>query len=376
MRKLLSLTLLGTMVLLGSLTAGAQVRSMLVGTTTEGSTSEGIYLCTFDEETGVISTLSSVKTPNPTFVIVSPDADYVYSVNEYNDGRQAVSSFSLKDDTLTQLSTRSTDFGEISGGNPCNLLLVGNNLVSSNYSGGTVSVFPIGRGGRLDPPTQCYQYSEIVTRKVLWNQKKSGVLSHMHCAVLSPDGKYVFVTNLGADCIHRFTIAEGEEPLVEDGVAFQYERRRQAGPRHMVFSKDGRYAYLLCELDDILTVFKYNDGTLEELQTISAYDGKGHGSADIHLSPDGNFLYTSHRLAGDGVAIFHVDKVTGKVRPMGYQPTGIHPRNFAISPSGKWLLVACRDSNVVEVYSRSSSSGQLKKEGEYEFGKPMCVQFF
>ena len=350
---------------------------MLVGTYTEGSTSEGVYLYTFNQEDGTATLLDSAPAGNPSFVVADKKGRYAYSVNEYNDGRQAVSSYSLKDDKIRLLNSEPTDFGEISGADPCNLLLMDKFLISSNYTGGSITVFEVEWRGTLSPQQQCFTFSEVKTTKALWSKKKKKQDAHMHCAVLTPDGKYVLATNLGNDCIHRFKIVEGESPLVDDGFAFEYSRHRQAGPRHMVFSADGKFAYLLCELDDLLTVFSYNDGMLTELMTISAYGGKGHGSADIHLSPDGKYLYTSHRLAGDGISVFSVDPSTGLVKNIGFHPTGRHPRNFAITPNGKYLLCACRDDDVIEVYSISPDSGLLKATGQtIRLGKPVCVQFY
>ena len=112
------------------------------------------------------------------------------------------------------------------------------------------------------------------------------------------------------------------------------------------------------------------------IQTLTAYDGEGHGSADIHLSPDGRFLYTSHRLKEDGIGIFCVDPESGLVRRIGYQPTGRHPRNFAISPGGKFLLCGCRDENAIEIYAIDPDTGLLSLTGKtISVGAPVCVQF-
>ena len=143
----------------------------------------------------------------------------------------------------------------------------------------------------------------------------------------------------------------------------------------MVFSPDGRYAYLLCELSDKLVVFSYLDGELSPVQTLLAYGGDGHGSADLHFSPDGRRLYTSHRLKEDGISIFRVDAATGLLTPEGYRRTGVHPRNFAITPDGRWLLCACRDSGAVELYSIDQASGALIPTGRgIRLPAPVCVQ--
>ena len=199
--------------------------------------------------------------------------------------------------------------------------------------------------------------------------------SHIHCAVLSPDGKYIFVTDLGTDRILRFNRASGIHPLGEADIAWKNWAPGRLGPRHLTFSPDGRFAYLLCELSDKLIVFSYDEGRLSPIQVLTAYPGKGHGSADIHLSPDGRFLYTSHRLKGDGISIFSVNPADGKVTPSGFQPTGKHPRNFTITPDGRYLLCACRDESRIEIYAIDPSTGALTATARHiRVPSPSCVQ--
>lgn len=329
----------------------------MVGTYTEGTVAEGVYLYSYNTETAATQLLDVAKAGNPSFVIPSPDGTMAYSVNEFNDGRQGVSSYAIKGNSIALLDSIQMESGE----DPCNLLYTGDAIVSSNYTGGTVSAFKLDGRGRIQGMSQ--SFGPEVEKP-----------AHMHCAVFSPDGKYIFVTNLGNDCIHRFQRGGDGEPLGKETVA--WKSRRIIGPRHMTFSADGRFAYLLGELRDKLVVFSYADGELKPIQTLSAYKGKGHGSADIHLSPDGRFLYTSHRLKKDGIAIFSVNPKTGKVKARGYQETGIHPRNFAISPDGRFLLCACRDSNRIEIFGIDSATGALTFSGKtIEIGAPVCVQF-
>jgi 6-phosphogluconolactonase len=107
-----------------------------------------------------------------------------------------------------------------------------------------------------------------------------------------------------------------------------------------------------------------------------ADEGGGHGSADIHISPDGKFLYASHRLKKDGISIFKINSENGKLTKAGYQQTGIHPRNFNITPNGKYILVACRDSNRIEIYYRNGKTGMLTYTNKMiALSKPVCIQF-
>jgi len=347
---------------------------LLVGTYTENTPADGVYLYSFDAQTAEVRLLDMAPSGNPSFVIANPDQTRAYSVNEYNDGRQGVSSFELEADSICGLNSVIIPKEQTDGEDPCNLLFDGETIISSNYTGGTVTAFALNEDGSILGSSQYFscssEYFQALTGLSLGSDP-----AHMHCAVLSPDGKYFFVTNLGMDCIHRFERVEGIHPLGNSTVAWKHTGLTKFGPRHMVFSADGKYAYLLCELGDKLVVFEYEDGKLNPIQTLTAYKGKGHGSADLHISPDGRYLYTSHRLKEDGIAIFGIDKATGKVKKAGYQPTGRHPRNFAITPDGNWLLCACRDDNRIEVYSINKETGALSATGKtIDVGAPVCVQ--
>ena len=335
---------------------------ILVGTYTEGTSAEGVYLYSFDPKTADTKLLSLAPSGNPSFVIAA--GDKVFAVNEFNDGRQGVSSFALNGDSIEPVNNVPIPAEAVPGEDPCNILFTGQAVLTSNYTGGSLSAFPVSDDGRIGGMSQSFV------------PEKEAEPAHMHCAVESPDGKYLFVTNLGMDCIHRFDKREGECPLGESAIAWRNQDSLKYGPRHMVFSADGRFAYLLCELGDKLVVFSYEDGSLTPVQTLTAYDGEGHGSADIHLSSDGRFLYTSHRLREDGIAVFSVDKASGQVEKTAFQPTGRHPRNFAISPDGRYLLCACRDDNVIEIYGIDKTSGALQPTGKaIRVGAPVCVQF-
>ena len=333
---------------------------LLIGTYTEGTSSDGVYLYSFDTETAAFERLGLVQTGNPSFVIAPSDGRTAYCVNEFKDGRQALSAISLSGGDLRLINTVSIPKSTVDGEDPCHLLCTGDALISSNYSGGSLTAFALNGNGSISEMTQYFL-----------GEKKS----HIHCAVLSPDGKYIFVTDLGTDRILRFNRASGIHPLGEADIAWKNWAPGRLGPRHLTFSPDGRFAYLLCELSDKLIVFSYDEGRLSPIQVLTAYPGKGHGSADIHLSPDGRFLYTSHRLKGDGISIFSVNPSDGKVTPSGFQPTGKHPRNFTITPDGRYLLCACRDESRIEIYAIDPSTGALTPTARHiRVPSPSCVQ--
>lgn len=331
--------------------------TMLVGTYT-GEGSRGVYSYVFNQKTGRVVQMGVAESGNPSFVAAR--RGFAYSVNEYSDGRQAASSFILEDGVPVPLNSVSarpdSALSAQTGGDPCNILIGRRLVATSNYTGGDLSVFPINADGSLGSMTGFFGF---------------GPEAHLHCARFSPDSAFVFVADLGNDCIWRFRADD-------DGLAgpeLAWQGGEGLGPRHLVFDAAGTHAYLLCELSDSLVCFNYGgDGSLEPFQTLLAYDGCGHGSADIHISANGRLLYTSHRLKGDGISIFRI-LPEGGVERAGFLPTGSHPRNFALSPNGKWLLVACRDADAIEVYPLKNGMPEASPKALIPLSKPVCIAF-
>jgi 6-phosphogluconolactonase (cycloisomerase 2 family) len=164
------------------------------------------------------------------------------------------------------------------------------------------------------------------------------------------------------------------QKVVANGVAASVSA--DSGPRHLVFNKNGRFVYLMSELSGKVTVFSYKDGRLERLQEIVSDSLGARGGADIHLSPDGRFLYSSNRLKAEGIAIYAVDNHTGLLSRIGYQPTAAHPRQFNITPNGQYLLCCCRDSDKIQVFQRDIKTGLLSDtHKDIPVSKAVCVQF-
>ena len=344
-----------------------------VGTYTEGGNSKGIYTYHFNQENGTFELLSSATAANPSFLTLSPDGKRLYAVSEYNDGRQGAYSFDVSEDKV-QLSnpvfqsTAPKDALPRAGADPCHIVTDGNYVITANYTGGDISVFPLDAEGKLKAETQHIAFVGKTPKRV----------AHIHCIIPTPDKKYILATDLGNDRVYRFRYnkkaRKKAEVLTAQRVA--YEVSDGQGPRHLTFSKDGRFAYLIGELGGECVVLGYHKGKLKEVQRLMADEGGGRGSADIHISPDGRFLYTSHRLKKDGIAIFAIDPKKGTLTKVGYQLTGIHPRNFAITPNGKYLLVACRDDNKIQVFERNEATGKLTETAQgIEVDKPTCIVF-
>jgi len=351
---------------------------MYVGTYTEDSNSKGIYIYYFNQEYGtVIGLLSSAIATNPSFITLSPDGKHLYAVSEYNNGLQGAHSLHLSEDKSkvkysvfhsTALKESYKEEPKQAGADPCHIVADDKYVITANYTGGDISVFSLDAKGRLQPEVQ----------NIAFEGKTPERVAHIHCIIPTPDKKYILATDLGNDRVYRFRYnkkaRKNAEVLTSQRVA--YEVSDGQGPRHLTFNKDGRFAYLINELGGECVVLSYRKGKLKEIQRIMADEGGGRGSADIHISPDGRFLYTSHRLKKDGIAIFAIDPEKGTLSKIGYQLTGIHPRNFAITPNGKYLLVACRDDNKIQVFERNEATGELTETAQaIEVDRPTCIVF-
>lgn len=345
---------------------------MLVGTYTSNEGSKGIYVYKFDTETAEADSVSMVEVANPSYLTVSMDGEFVYSVGENGEDDSYAHAFSF-DRESGQLKL--IDSQLTYGSSPAYITLDegGTNLFTANYGGGSISQFNINRDGTLSPLSNLYQFEGSGEDPERQQQP------HLHSVRYSPDGEYLFAADLGTDKIYRFksisSVFEGQPALLKsDSVVFSTPAG--TGPRHFDFHPNGLYFYLLGELSGEVIVYDYNNGDLEQKQIIVADSVGAKGSADIHVSPNGKFLYASNRLQEDGIAIFSIDSKDGTLSKVGYQLTAKHPRNFAITPNGKFLLVAGRDDNVVEVYRIDNKTGLLTNiNQDIAIDKPVCIKF-
>lgn len=347
--------------LLTACNRGGDSLLLFVGAYSDGSTA-GISVYDFNLRTADFQPVaSSSGIVNPSYLAVSPNGKFVFSVNETADG--AVSSFALdrENGRLNRINTQPT-----LGGAPCYITLNPSStaLITANYSGGNLSVFPLNPDGEIGPLTQNIPFSPR---------------SHIHTAVFSPDGQYLLVTDLGEDCIYIFSVSPENQPF---SIQLQPEKTTRlaagSGPRHLAFHPRQSIVYCLNERSGTITVFRYNDGQLSPLQTVASDLTTGpepKGSADIHLSPDGRHLYSSNRLKDDGIAVFAVSPdADGHLSRVSYQPTGVHPRNFLLTPDGRFLLCANRDSDTVQIFAIDPSSGALSDTGKpLPHSLPVCL---
>lgn len=337
---------------------------MAVGTYNDGSV-RGMYMFDFNQKNGKSEVLDTLELDNPSYLTFSPtDKELLYVVRETNDERAAVSTvkFDWKTNKLSLFNNQFT-YGE----DPCYVSTNGEWLLTANYSGGTMSAFHINDQGGISVIQRQFKGTANATDP----DRQSS--PHVHCAVFAPDGEHIVATDFSGDRIMSFRMTPSKELIQENDVA---EVSKGTGPRHLVFSQDGRFMYVLGELSGAITAFRCNENGMEKMQEVQSDTVGGRGSADIHISPDGRFLYASNRIKADGIAIFSIDATTGMLKKVGYQPTGIHPRNFNITPNGRFLLCACRDDNVIQVFRIDKKTGLLAKTNkDIRVRKPVCVQF-
>lgn len=344
---------------------------LIVGTYTT-SESEGIYVYQFDTVSGYSTYKSKAKITNPSYLAVSKDGKYVYAVSETNDDKASANAFAF-DKEKGELSLLNTELTK--GADPCYIIVdsAGKHVVTANYSGGSITVFGVKEDGSLATASQ---YISFTGRGVDPDRQQK---PHLHCVTYSPDEKYLFANDLGTDKLYKFDVNPNKQGnYLDAGVPATFKVADGSGPRHLQFHPNGKFAYLINEISGAVIAFDYNShkGDLIQMQSIQADTLNAKGSGDIHITPDGRFLYASNRLKGDGLAIFSINQNNGKLTKVGYQETGIHPRNFVITPNGKFLLVASRDNNVIQVFLIDKNTGLLENTNKnIELDKPVCLKF-
>ncbi|BAU52084.1 lactonase family protein [Mucilaginibacter gotjawali] len=345
---------------------------LLIGTYTKGK-SKGIYVYRFYAEKGKLAYLNEIDdVSNPSYLTLSGDNKFVYAVNE--DGKDgAVSSFTFdpKLGKLVFINKQST-----SGADPCYVSVDKDqkNIFVANYSSGNLAVLPVNKDGSLAPVSQLIQDKGQGVNK----DRQEG--PHVHIAQLSPDEKYLLYSDLGTDKLNVMRYhASHPQPLTPADEPFVSVPGGE-GPRHIVFSNDKKHVYLVTEMGSNVHVFDYDNGKLKETQSITllrdGFKGKTAGAA-IHISPDGRFLYASNRLDTNEISVYAIDPDNGKlIFSQRVTTDGKNPRDFAIDPTGKFLLVANQDSDMIFVYLIDKASGKLfRLAGGLEIGNPVCLKF-
>lgn len=346
---------------------------VLIGTYTNTS-SEGIYVYSFNETTGELTYKNKVTgIDNPSYLTVSPDKKYVYAISESGEN-SSVSAFNydVASGRLTFINKQSSG-----GRGPCYVEVdqTGKFVFTANYGSGSLAAVPVLADGSLGADLQ--QIDHEGASMVKPSQKSP----RMHSVVMAPDNKYLIASNLGTDKlgIYQFDASKKSQPLTPANPEF-VSLDPGSGPRHFTFHPNGKFAYSVRELDAKVTAFTYQEGKLTPIQSITMlpdnFEGRT-GAADIHVSPDGKFVYASNRLDLNEIVIYAVDQSTGTLTFVGRESSmGDHPRNFAIDPTGNFLLVANQNTDDIYVFKRNKETGLLTlTANKLELGRPVCLKF-
>ena len=370
MRKFWPLLMAGSVGAMSVQAAPADTYELLVGSYTAG-TSEGIYRVQFDSRTGRLQgkPVLAAKAANPSWLTVSKDQKHLFVVNENGPGQKdavgRVSSYRI--DPQSHQLTLINQVQSL-GNEPTHSSVAadGRYLFVANYSvqedpGGSLAILPVDTTGKLSPPVQL---SGHPATRVNPERQAS---NHVHSVVSSPDGKYVFVQDLGADKVFVYRYdpkASHEQPLTAAAPA-SVQLPPGSGPRHLLFSADGKHAWLTTEMSAQVAVFDYHDGTLTQTQLVDYAAGQpvsDKAGAALHASSDGKFLYVSNRGTANHILVFSIDPATAHLKQVQQRSVeGDHPREFSLDPSGRFLLIANQKSNEIVVVERDPNTGLLGK---------------
>lgn len=346
---------------------------LFVGSYTGGKPGRGIYVYRMDTATGrLLLSGHGEGLINPSFVSISADGTCLYACTETRmrkAGSVSAFRFDAVNGTLTFMNKQPAG-----GENPVYIAIDKSRqwLICANYTGGSLAALPIAPDGSLQALQQLIPFRDS---SVNMQRQES---AHIHAAVFSPDDHVLFAPDLGADKIRMFHYDSGSPgPIVAATPSFVHSTTG-SGPRHFVFHPNGHFAYCSEELSGTVVAYDWANGQLTPTQRIKSYaaDQQGYACSDLHISPDGRFLYVANREAEHSISVFAVDSVTGTLAIIGRQSTiGRHPRFFTIDPTGNFLVVANQAGNCVVVFRRNKASGFLTYTGyKKHIHHPSCVQ--
>lgn len=352
-----------------SLAFQARDYRFLVGTYTNTGKSQGIYCYNLNKKSGV-ATQKSVTTgvSNPSFLCITPDKKFVYTVNESSEA-SAANAFSLDaaSGKLTMLNQSLTN-----GKGPCYIASTRKHVFTANYGGGSLSVFGRNADGSLSELMQKIQH--VGSSFNLDRQAEP----HVHQVIVSKNNDFILANDLGTDKIFVYRY----KPNAVDQILIPWDTlavKLGSGPRHVAFSRNGKKAYLVQELDGTVSVLEFKGGRLKLLQEASLLNDQGRKAwaADIRVSPDGKFVYATNRAPANNITCFKVLKDGTLTFQSQVSTGGDGPRNFALTPDGNFVLVAHQFSNNIVLFERNKKTGALTDTGKrIDVGAPVCLVFF
>ncbi len=341
---------------------------------------KGIHVFRFDAKTGALTPIGIKEgVRNPSYIAFDPTKRFLYCVNEFKEfegkASGAVSAFRIDAATggLEFLNTKPSH-----GTDPCHLMVdrTGGNVLIANFASGSVCVLPIAEDGSLRDASEVVQHvgSSIDPRR------QAG--PHAHAVEIDAANRFVFVPELGADKVMIYVLDPARGKLSPNPKQPSISVVPGAGPRQLVMHPNGRFAYLINELNSTMTAYAYDagHGILRELHTLPTLPAGFTGQtscAEVQMHPTGRFLYGSNR-GHDSLAIYAIDPATGMMTILGHHSTGGRiPRNFAVNATGDYVIAANQDSDSIIVFRIDPATGLLSKTGHaVEVGTPVCARFF
>lgn len=350
---------------------------LFVGTYTEKKAhfegrAQGIYVYKMNPKTGELTYQNEVmKTANPSYLAPHPNGKYLYAVNETGEG--TISAFAIAPEThqLTPLNKVSTK-----GKHPCYISLneAGTYAFTANYSTGNVGLFPIQEDGRVGEAVSVLNHEKSTSKHPRQDAP------HAHFFAPKPNSEYAYAVDLGLDKVFCYQVdAKNSGLLPVSATAMQGDN---AGSRHLAWHPQQDWMYVINELNGTIEGFtqKANSTDLTHFQTISTLSDSTAtkaSCADIHITPNGKFLYGSNRGVYNSLAMYRINQQIGELTFLGTQSTkGKTPRNFVISKDGQFLLVANQDSDNIVTFKINQETGMLEDTGlEVEVMTPVCLKF-
>ena len=342
---------------------------LFIGTYSENG-SKGIYIYKMDTVTGILSFINSTQTQNPSYLCLHPNKKWLYAVGEQDNGTVSSFSFDSAQKKLTIINTVSSK-----GKAPCFVSIdkTGKYVMAANYSSGNITLFPINSDGSLKAASSVIQH----TGKSIDASRQAGPNAHM--IAQEAQNKIVYASDLGIDKLMAYNIDTINQKFISTGLNTSITPG--SGPRHFVGHKKLQVMYVLSEMKGTIGAFNVNqeNGKLTLFQTIMNMkdgDKRYPGSADIHISPNGKYLYASNRGDVNTIGMYTIDQNNGTLTLIGFVSTkGSSPRNFVISPSGKYLLIANQNTGNVVVFEIDANGSLIDKNIEIKVPRAVCLKF-
>lgn len=335
---------------------------------------EGLFVFEFDRAGRTFHEIQRITDRTGGFQAIHPEGNFLYTVSGKmtpDSDHGSVTAYRIDHDTgmLSFVNTQSSE-----GEGPAHVSVdpQGRFVYVSNYSGGSLSSLPILSDGSLGKAISVMQHSGSSINEQRQRQP------HVHSTIPAPDGRFVYASDLGTDKVMIYAVHQETGELSPAGTPY-VEIEPGSGPRHFTFHTSGIFAYSVDELSSTVTVLAADDitGSLKQIQRVDMLPEEFEGisySADIHISPDGKFLYATNR-GHDSLAIYSIDSSTGHLALLGHEPTrGGHPRNFAIDKYGEYIFMTNRDEGNLVLFQRHSKTGLIEYAGlEVAIPRAICV---